>query len=82
MHCSCAAGHADSGRADLDRGWGVRESAMVARSAMPVCAERRADRVVAIGAGALLLGVAGGAVWIGTTNRAERRMVPEAVAAR
>jgi uncharacterized membrane protein YbhN (UPF0104 family) len=62
-------------------GWGVRESAMVA--AFSYAGLPQSDGLIVsllIGAGALLLGVAGGVIWIATTNRAERRMVPEAVA--
>ena len=55
-------------------GWGVRESAMVA--AFGYAGLPQADGLIVsllFGAGALLLGIAGGFVWILTTGRAERR---------
>ena len=62
-------------------GWGVRETAMVAAFAYAGLAQ--ADGLIVsvlFGGGLLLLGIAGGVVWLLTAERAERRIVPEAPA--
>ena len=59
-------------------GWGVRETAMVAAFAYAGLAQ--ADGLIVsvlFGGGLLLLGIAGGVVWLLTAERAERRIVPE-----
>lgn len=59
-------------------GWGVREAAMV--TAFAYAGLPQADGLIVsvlFGGGLLLLGIAGGAVWILTGERAERRIVAE-----
>ena len=59
-------------------GWGVRETAMVAAFAYAGLAQ--ADGLIVsvlFGGGLLLLGIAGGVVWLLTAERAERRIMPE-----
>jgi len=61
-------------------GWGVRESAMVA--AFTYAGLSQSDGLIIsllFGAGALLLGIVGGGVWIVTGKRGEPRIVPAAV---